>query len=98
MIYFGFFCFEPKIWPEKPPKDCNMPFTLITAVYAGIILCFIMPFRIVLNKKQDRDPNLVNWYYAFLTVIHMFFCLGWLIFALVELKYSSKPCWDPFTW
>jgi hypothetical protein len=28
----------------------------------------------------------------------MLLCLGWLIFALIELKYSSKDCWDPFTW
>ena len=28
----------------------------------------------------------------------MFLCLGWLIFALSELKDSDKSCWEPFTW
>lgn len=25
-------------------------------------------------------------------------CLGWLIYALTQLKESSPTCWDPFTW
>lgn len=54
-----------------------------------MILVVIMPLRIWLNKHNDRDSNRVSLEYAVLTVLHMFLCLGWLIFALVELKDSS---------
>lgn len=28
----------------------------------------------------------------------MFLCLGWLIYALVQLQKSDPSCWEPFTW
>ena len=61
VAYFGFFCFEPSLWPDRvPPKEtCSIPFTQITAVYVGIILALIMPLRIMLNRDWDRQPSKV---------------------------------------
>jgi hypothetical protein len=99
LLYFGFFCFEPKIWPQnQPPSTCEIPFTAITAAYVAMIAIVMLPLRILLNRNKCSDPDRVSWQYASLTVLHMLLCLGWLIFALIELKYSSKDCWDPFTW
>ena len=99
VIYFGFFCFEPSIWPDAtPPDTCHVPFTFITAWYVLMILCISMPLRILLNCKSHETPEKVSFWYALITVSHMFLCLSWLIFALVELKGSDKSCWEPFTW
>jgi len=49
-------------------------------------------------SKKAANPDLVSLQFGIITVIHMFLCLGWLIFALCELKDSDKSCWDPFTW
>ena len=99
VIYFGFFCFEPRIWPNiQPPETCDIPFTIITAVYAGMILFIMIPLRIFLNSKKEASPERNNWIYAIITVLHMALCLGWLIYALCELKGSDASCWNPFTW
>ena len=54
IAYFGFFCFEPKIWPDKAPvATCDMPFTEITAVYTMMILCVMVPLRVWLQSRKD---------------------------------------------
>jgi len=90
VVYFGFFCFEPKIWPDiQPPATCDIPFTAITATYVAMILVVMIPLRLFIKSKKSADPNTVSLQYGIITVIHMFLCLAWLIFALVELKDSS---------
>lgn len=99
MIYFGFFCFEPKILPNiQPPDTCAMPFTMITAVYVAMILCIVMPMRIVLSKRESYPQTHVNKFYAAIVGIHMVLCLSWLILAIAELNNSSQTCWDKITW
>ena len=100
VIYFGFFCFEPKIWPGSVPdkQTCSLPFTAITATYVAMILCVMIPIRVWFNKKQSDNPDRVGWQWAIITVVHMLLCLGWLLYALSELKDTNKTCWEPFTW
>ena len=100
MLYFGFFCFEPQFVSADslPPSTCSIPFTAITATYTCMILFVMIPLRLFINKKKAADPDLVSLQFGIITVIHMFLCLGWLIFALSELKDSDKSCWEPFTW
>lgn len=63
-----------------------------------MILFIMIPLRIFLNSKKDASPERNNWIYAIITVLHMALCLGWLIYALCELKGSDASCWNPFTW
>lgn len=63
-----------------------------------MILFIMIPIRIWLHLKKAANPDSVSLKYGIITVIHMILCLGWLIFAMCELKDSSKTCWDPFTW
>ena len=99
IAYFGFFCFEPKIWPDKAPvATCNMPFTEITEVYTLMILCIMVPLRVWLQSRKDQDPERNTLIFGLMTLLHMVICLSWLIYALVSLKDTSDTCWDPFTW
>lgn len=100
VLYFGFFCFEPKILPnaQLPPPTCDIPFTATTATYTCMILFVMIPLRIYISKKRTENPDLLAIKFAVIQVIHMILCLSWLIFALCELKDSSKTCWEPFTW
>lgn len=99
VLYFGFFCFEPKILPNiQPPETCEVPFTQITAIYALLILVIMIPLRLVFTRQKNNDAGTVSRFYAVIVVLHMFLCLGWFIYALIELKNSDASCWDPFTW
>lgn len=99
VLYFGFFCFEPKILPNiQPPDTCEMRFTQMTAIYAAFILVIMLPLRFALSRCKNFDANRVSKYTAIILIIHMVICLGWFIYALYELKNSDSTCWDPFTW
>jgi hypothetical protein len=63
-----------------------------------MILVVMIPLRLYIKSKKAADPDTVSLHFGIVTVIHMFLCLAWLIFALAELKDSSKTCWEPFTW
>lgn len=65
--------------------SCRMPFTQITAVYVGLLLLVMVPLRVTLNCFKNHSPNKVNKIYAGVVVIHMFVCLGWLIYACIAL-------------
>ena len=99
-MYFGFFCCEPFIWPDRaPPKEtCKIHYTQLTITYCGMILLIMIPLRILLRSKKYHDPDLVSWYSTILTIVHMFLCLTWIVFAAIELKFSNHSCWKPFTW
>jgi len=62
-----------------------------------MILLIMVPLRVKMNKKIYDDPNHVSKFYAGVVILHMVLCLGWLVFALCELKGSSPSCWTPFT-
>jgi len=98
VIYFGFFCFEPLIWPDKTPQTCDIPFTRLTAIYVLIILAVMMPIRIFINKDWNRTHSTVARYYAILSIVHMLLCLAWIVYAMMQLRHSTDTCWDPFTW
>jgi hypothetical protein len=100
ILYFGFFIFEPSLFPNSMKKldQCSMPFTQITAVYVCLLLLIMVPLRVTLNCFKHRSPTFVNKFYAGVVVTHMFLCLGWLIYACVMLKYSSEYCWNDLTW
>ena len=99
ILYFGFFCFEPTIWPDKqPPATCQLPFTTLSILYTSMILVCMLPLRVYLNSKASQSPREVNKTYGIITFVHMLLCLGWIIYALVELTYSEPSCWSPFTW
>ena len=62
VIYFGFFCFEPRIWPDKVPDKatCSLPFTAVTATYVSMILFVMIPIRVWFSKKRAANPDSVN--------------------------------------
>jgi len=63
-----------------------------------MILAVIMPIRITLNCRKARSSSHVNNFYNCIVAIHMVLCLGWVTYALFELKNSDRSCWHPFTW
>lgn len=101
VLWFGACCFEPLIWPEFTPDnggdDCEMPFTLLTAVYASFILVVMVPIRIWFSRRKEEDPERNNLIFAVITLFHMAFCLGWLLWACADLSESSDACWHPVT-
>ena len=64
VVYFGFCVFEPKIWPDFTPDygsgECEMPFTALTAVYAGFILVCMIPLRIWFSTRREEAPDRNN--------------------------------------
>lgn len=101
VIWFGACCFQPFIWPESTPghgdNDCEMPFTLLTSVYAGFILVVMMPLRMWFLTRKEADPEKNNLIFAVMTVFHMAFCLSYLLWACADLSESSDSCWHPVT-
>ena len=58
VLYFGFFCFEPWIWPDiQPPETCKIPFTYITMAYVGMILVIMIPSRLSLQARRRANPE-----------------------------------------
>ena len=98
VLYFGFFIWEPKIFPDAlPPSTCSMPFTQITTVYTCLILFGMFPVRIWFNTRINEDHDRNSKIFGVITLWHMVVCFSFFIYAICAQADREDECWDPFT-
>jgi hypothetical protein len=71
----------------------------VTLIYVVGVLGIMIPLRLFMHtRRADANPQFITRLFGALTSIHMFLCLSFLLYSLIELSKAEDTCWKPFTW